>query len=58
MHSSNDKERTRNRDGQTDRQTDNGAKNNISPYFMKGDIITESLGYNKHTFYIHSKSKV
>jgi len=34
-------EQTRKCDGQTDGQTDNGAKNNMSPYFMGGDITPQ-----------------
>jgi len=35
---------TRKRDGQTDRQTDNRAKNNMSPYFMGGgDIMSNRV---------------
>ena len=39
---SKDIDQTRKRDIQTDgqRQTDNGAKNNMSPHFMGGDINT------------------
>jgi len=36
---SKDIERTRKCDGRTDGQTDNGAKNNMSPPFHGGDII-------------------